>query len=69
MSPTLVVFAGFYQAARHTVQYANNLAQALHGKLVLLHVKRASMFDPYDHLAESFRQQELNRETDRKSVV
>ena len=69
MSPTLVVFAGFYQAARHTVQYANHLAQALHGKLVLLHVKRASMFDPYDHMAESFRQQELNRETDTAAAL
>ena len=69
MSLTLVVFAGFYQAAHHTVQYANNLAQALHGKLVLLHVKRASMFDPYDHMAESFRQQELNRETDTAAAL
>ena len=69
MSPTLVVFAGFYQAARHTVQYASNLALALHGKLVLLHVKRASLFDPYGHMAESFRQQELNRETDTAAAL
>lgn len=69
MALTLVVFAGFYQAARHTVQYANNLALALHGKLVLLHVKRASMFDPYDHMSESLRQEELNRETETAAAL
>ena len=69
MPPTLIVFAGFYPAARHTVQYANNLAQALTGKLVLLHVKRASLIDPYDHMGETLRQEELSRETDTAAAL
>ena len=62
MSLTLVVFAGFYQAARHTVQYANTLAEALRGKLVLLHVNRASLFDPYETVPEHYHQEELARQ-------
>ena len=46
MSLTLIVFAGFYPTARHTVHYASSLTQALHGKLVLMHVKRASPVRP-----------------------
>ncbi|MDB5236442.1 MAG: hypothetical protein JWR44_3435 [Hymenobacter sp.] len=69
MSLNLVVFAGFYPTARHTVHYANSLAQALRGKLVLLHVKRASMFDPYELMAESFRQEELARETETAAAL
>ncbi|MDQ2770906.1 MAG: universal stress protein [Bacteroidota bacterium] len=69
MSLNLLVFAGFYPAARHTVHYANNLAQALHGQLVLLHVKRASLFDPYDLMAERFRQEELGRETETAAAL
>ena len=69
MSLNLVVFAGFYPTARHTVHYANNLAQALHGQLVLLHVKRAAMFDPYEVMAESFRQEELGRETETAAAL
>ena len=69
MSLNLVVFAGFYPTARHTVHYANNLTQALHGQLVLLHVKRASLFDPYALMAESFRQEELNRETETAAAL
>ena len=69
MSLNLVVFAGFYPTARHTVHYANNLAQALHGQLVLLHVKRASLFDPYELMAESFRQEELARETETAAAL
>ena len=64
MPLNLVVFAGFYPAARHTVHYANHLAHALHGQLVLLHVKRASLLDPYALMAESIRQEELGRATE-----
>lgn len=63
MALTLVVFAGFYATPRHTVHYANTLAQALHSQLVLLHVNRASMFDPYALMAESYHQDELNRQS------
>ena len=64
MALTLVVFAGFYPTPRHTVHYADTLAQALHGPLVLLHVNRASMFDPYALVAESYHQEELSHQTD-----
>ena len=69
MALTLVVFAGFYATPRHTVHYANTLAQALHGQLVLLHVNRASMFDPYALMAESYHQDELNRQTDTAAAL
>lgn len=69
MALTLVVFAGFYATPRHTVQYADMLAQALHGPLVLLHVNRASMFDPYALVAESYHQQELTRQTDTAAAL
>ena len=69
MSLTLIVFAGFYQSARHTVQYANTLTQALRGKLVLLHVNRASMFDPYATVPEHYRQEELARQTETAAAL
>ena len=69
MSLTLVVFAGFYQAARHTVQYANTLTEALRGKLVLLHVNRASLFDPYEAVPEHYRQEELARQTETAAAL
>ena len=69
MSLTLVVFAGFYQSARHTVQYANTLTQALRGKLVLLHVNRASLFDPYEAVPEHYRQEELARQTETAAAL
>ncbi|MET4072855.1 universal stress protein [Hymenobacter sp. UYCo722] len=69
MALTLVVFAGFYPTPRHTVHYANTLAQALHGPLVLLHVKRASMFDPYALMADSYHQDELNRQTETAAAL
>ena len=69
MSLTLVVFAGFYPAARHTVQYANTLTQALHGKLVLLHVNRAAMLDPYATVPEHYHQEELARQTETSAAL
>ena len=69
MPLTLVVFAGFYPAARHTVQYANTLAQALRGKLVLLHVNRAAMLDPYATVPEHYHQEELARQTETAAAL
>lgn len=69
MALTLVVFAGFYTTPRHTVHYASTLAQALHGPLVLLHVNRASMFDPYALMAERYHQNELNRQMDTAAAL
>ncbi|QKG55272.1 hypothetical protein GKZ68_00635 [Hymenobacter sp. BRD128] len=62
MPLTLVVFASFYPAARHAVHYADAVAQALHGRLVLLHVNRASLFDPYEFIAAGYQRQELERQ-------
>ena len=69
MPLTLVVFASFYPAARHAVAYADALAHALGGHLVLLHVNRASQFDPYDLVAEGYHRQELDRQTDTMAVL
>jgi len=64
MPLTFVVFASFYPAARHAVAYADALAQALGGRLVLLHINRAAVFDPYDLVAKGYQRQELARQTD-----
>ncbi len=69
MPLTLVVFAGFYEAARHAEHYADTLGQALHGRLVLLHVNRASLFDPYLIVGERYRQAELATETDTTAAL
>ena len=68
-SMTLIVFAGFYAAARHTVRYADTLAQALRGKLVLLHVNRAALFDTYALMGEGYHQEALSRETDTEAAL
>ncbi|AMR25578.1 hypothetical protein A0257_23110 (plasmid) [Hymenobacter psoromatis] len=70
MPLTLVVFAGFYEAARHAEHYVDTLGQALPGsKLVLLHVNRASLFDPYLIVGERYRQADLAVETDTTAAL
>ena len=69
MALTLIVFAGFYPAALHTVRYADALAQALHGNLVLLHVNRASLHDPYAAMDEHYHQEELASQTDTAAAL
>ncbi|MCB2379202.1 universal stress protein [Hymenobacter sp. BT635] len=69
MSLTIIAFAGFYEGARHAVRYADTLAQALQARLVLLHVNRASMYDPYEMLGEEFRQDELSRQTETAAAL
>ena len=66
---TLIVFAGFYPAARHAVRYADTLAQALRGKLVLLHVNQAALFDPYALMSEGYHQEALGREADTAAAL
>jgi hypothetical protein len=44
---SLIVLANFYPAAQHAIQYADALASAQGGRIVLLHVNRASLYDPY----------------------
>ncbi|WP_223650578.1 universal stress protein [Hymenobacter psoromatis] len=69
MPLTLVVFAGFYAAARHAERYADTLGEALHGHLLLLHVNRVSLFDPYELVDERYRQAELATETDTTAAL
>ena len=69
MSLSLIVFAGFYPPARCAMQYADTLAQAVGGRLVLLHVNRASLFDPNDLVAQGYHQQELERQTDTAAIL
>ena len=69
MSLSLIVFAGFYPPARCAIQYADTLAQAVGGRLVLLHVNRASLFDPNDLVAQGYHQQELARQTDTAAIL
>lgn len=69
MSLSLIVFAGFYPPARCAIQYADTLAQAVAGRLVLLHVNRASLFDPNDLIAQGYHQQELERQTDTAAIL
>lgn len=69
MALSLIVFAGFYPPARRAIQYADALAEALTGRLVLLHVNRASLFAPNGLAAQSYRQQELERQTDTATIL
>ncbi|QKG55245.1 hypothetical protein GKZ68_00490 [Hymenobacter sp. BRD128] len=67
--PYLVVFVGFCPAARHAERYADTLGQALHGKVVLLHVRRAALFDPCKLVGERYRQAELATEVDTTAAL
>lgn len=69
MSLSLIVFAGFYPPARCAILYADTLAQAVGGRLVLLHVNRASLFDPNALIAQGYRQEELERQTDTAAIL
>ncbi len=70
MALSLIVFAGFYPPARRAIEYADILAQALNGGLVLLHVNRASLFNSSDLVAqEGYHQQELARQTDTAAIL
>ena len=69
MALSLIVFAGFYPPARRAIQYADMLAQAVVGRLVLLHVNRASLFDPNDLVAQGYHQEELARQTDTAAIL
>ena len=65
----LIVFAGFYAAGRHAVRYADTLAQALRGRLVLLHVERAALFDPRELVGDSYHDEEMARQTDTAAAL
>ena len=66
MPLTLLVLAGFYEPAHHAIAYADGLAQAVGGRLVLLHINRAAPYDPYalaGPRGEPYRRAELARQT------
>ncbi|MDO7852448.1 universal stress protein [Hymenobacter convexus] len=72
MALTLIVLSGFYEPARHAIRYAETLAQAVHGQLVLLHVNRASLFDPYElvgAVGEKYHRQELQGQTETAAAL
>ncbi|OGX86718.1 universal stress protein [Hymenobacter glacialis] len=69
MALSLIVFAGFYPPARRAIAYADHLAQAVSGRLVLLHVNRASLFDPNDLVAHGHHQEELARQADTAAIL
>ncbi|GAA4356434.1 hypothetical protein GCM10023185_20210 [Hymenobacter saemangeumensis] len=69
MPLTLIALAGFYAPDRAAVRYADALAQALHANLVLLHVNRAALVDPYELLDESYRRDELVLQADTVSAL
>ncbi|AWM31627.1 universal stress protein [Hymenobacter nivis] len=69
MALTLIVFAGFYPPARRAIQYADLLAEAMHGRLVLLHVNRASLYDVNGLAAQGYHRQELVRQTDTAAIL
>jgi nucleotide-binding universal stress UspA family protein len=64
MDFSLIVLSSFYPAAQRALQYADSLASCLGGRLVLLHVNRTSVFDPYVFAGEGWRRQELEEEVD-----
>ena len=69
MALSLIVFAGFYPPARRAIEYTDILAQAVEGQLVLLHVNRASLFDPNDLEAQGYHQGELTRQADTAAIL
>ena len=69
MPLTLIVLTGFYPAARQALRYADELASALGGRLVVLHVNRASLYDPYVLMGESWHRQELAGEADTAALL
>ncbi|MBJ6111624.1 universal stress protein [Hymenobacter sp. BT523] len=72
MALTLIVFSGFYEPARHAIRYAETLAQAVHGRVVLLHVNRVSLVDPYElvgAVGRNYHRQELEGRTDTAAAL
>lgn len=63
MALSIIVFAGLYPPASRAIQYADLLAEAVGGRLVLLHVNRASLFGAGERAAQGHHQQELAGQT------
>ncbi|GAB2955211.1 hypothetical protein GCM10027048_21140 [Hymenobacter coalescens] len=69
MALSLIVLTNFYQPGQRAVHYADALASALGAQLVLLHVNRASLYDPYVFVGEDWRREELNREATTSALL
>ncbi|MCC3156687.1 universal stress protein [Hymenobacter sp. 15J16-1T3B] len=69
MAPTLLVLAGFYPPEQRAIRYADALASAQGGRLVLLHARRASLYDPYIFAGEAMRRQELADDADTAALL
>ena len=65
----LIVFAGFYTAGRHAVRYADTLAEALRGRLVLLHVERTSFLEPPELAPAHYHPDALVRQADTAAAL
>ena len=69
MNISLIVMTSFYPAAQQAVQYADVLAGALGGQVVLLHANRVALFDPYVFAGDSWRKQELEGEKEIETLL
>ncbi|UYZ59656.1 universal stress protein [Hymenobacter latericus] len=69
MGTTFIVLTNFYPPARAALQYADALASAQGGQLVLLHANRASLYDPYVFAGEAWRRQELEQSADTEALL
>ncbi|KUG08485.1 universal stress protein [Solirubrum puertoriconensis] len=69
MGPTFIVITNFYPAARTALQYADALASSQGGRLVLLHINRASLYDPYVFAGEAWRRNELEQSADTAALL
>ena len=66
---TLLVLTSFFAESRRALRFAAELAAHLHGRVVLLHVNRASLYDPYVFVGENWRKQELAGEADTAALL
>ncbi|MBC6605883.1 universal stress protein [Hymenobacter sp. BT188] len=69
MGISLIVLTNFYPAALRALHYADALACAQGGRLVLLHVNRSSLYDLYMFAGEGWRRQELDRDADTATLL
>jgi nucleotide-binding universal stress UspA family protein len=69
MGFSFIVLTTFYPAAQRAVHYADNLASALGGRLVLLHVNRSSVNGLYAFAGEAWKQEELKLATQTSSQL
>jgi len=69
MSPTLIVLTSFYPAAQQAVRYADAVASAIGSRVVLLHVDRVSLFDPYTFAGPGWERRELTEDREMATLL